>query len=708
MTWTDLNFTPGIDKDNSPLQAGSMGRYIDGNGIRFIDGEPETIYGQEAASTTTLLGLARGAFTWADNARNPYAAFGTHLRLYAMDIDGNVYDITPVVSRGTLTNPFTTTNGTTTTVTHTSHGLVANQKVSFSNASAVGGITISGSYVVQSVTDANNYVITTATATAAGPGGGTVYYEYSLAPGQSDGLGGAGFGTGGFGSGGYGGSASSVTLYPRTWSLAPWGENLLASPRGGGIYEWAPNVTNTELVTNGDFTSSVGWSSGSGWVISGGVATATAGAGSDLSTNVTLNNGAWHLLTFDMTRSAGTLQPKHGATSIGSALSAAGHYAVDFYANGGSDTIVFTKDSSFVGTVDNVSVKVLTTAHLLPNAPTQVGHMFVTDERIVVAVGSNLDGSFDALQIDWSDAENNQTWTPTDTNLAGGDTLSSGGRAVAGRKGSANGNGIWTDSSFWLMRYNADPNRVYDFIELGNGCGLIGPNAVSEVAGRWYWMTPAGAFFAFSGAAPAQLPCPVARDTKDNLAWVQQDKVYASRLVGKNYAEAWFFYPDLRDGSEVSRYVSLDTLSGSIWSCGLFDRTCFVDATVFQYPLAVDTTGKIWFHEKGFTKDGGPRSWFLESSYQSNTDGQILVNGIRPDSDDLQGGYTITITGIIRNIRGIFQRIYNSLDITSATGQKSIRAQGEQLKIKWSGNAAPTFWRKGRVQVDVKATSRQK
>ena len=57
-----------------------------------------------------------------------------------------------------------------------------------------------------------------------------------LAAGQIDGTGSTGYGTGGYGVGAYG-LPSSADYYPRTWALAPWGENLVASPRGGTIYE---------------------------------------------------------------------------------------------------------------------------------------------------------------------------------------------------------------------------------------------------------------------------------------------------------------------------------------------------------------------------------------------------------------------------------------------------------------------------------------
>lgn len=53
---------------------------------------------------------------------------------------------------------------------------------------------------------------------------------------------GFGWGEGGWGEGGWGGGYAVDADNggrARTWMLAPWGEDLLANPRGGGIYHWA-------------------------------------------------------------------------------------------------------------------------------------------------------------------------------------------------------------------------------------------------------------------------------------------------------------------------------------------------------------------------------------------------------------------------------------------------------------------------------------
>lgn len=82
--------------------------------------------------------------------------------------------------------------------------------------------------------------------------GGALYdiTPAGLAAGAVDGTGTDGFGTGAFGVGGFG-LPSSDDYFPRTWSLAAWGQKLLASPRNGTLFEWANNTASVATaVTN--------------------------------------------------------------------------------------------------------------------------------------------------------------------------------------------------------------------------------------------------------------------------------------------------------------------------------------------------------------------------------------------------------------------------------------------------------------------------
>lgn len=95
----------------------------------------------------------------------------------------------------------------------------------------------------------------------------------------------------------------------------------------------------------------------------------------------------------------------------------------------------------------------------------------------------------------------------------------------------------------------------------------------------------------------------------------------------------------------------------------------------------------------------------VRSAFNTNTTGQVMINGVRPDADDLQGGYAITFSSKVRAARGVAERAYPALQISGLTGMRAIRVKGEQVGFAITGNAAPTFWRMGAMQMDIAPSS---
>lgn len=243
-----LDIPAGLISDDTTFAAG--GRWADSSNVRFWEGKPQTIGGWEALSSDLLAGVCRGVFSWTDLSAVNNVAFGTHTALQVW-LGGTLYVITPTsgapgVSLGA--NPLSVTSGSyNVTVTQPAHGLVAGNVVTVSGATAVGGITPNGSYPVLYAPDVNSFVITyTFPATSTATGGGMAVscrVQAAFAAGNIDGTGGAGYGTGTFSTGTYS-SPSTTDYFPRTWSLGAWGQNLIASPRGGTIHCWT-NATAT-------------------------------------------------------------------------------------------------------------------------------------------------------------------------------------------------------------------------------------------------------------------------------------------------------------------------------------------------------------------------------------------------------------------------------------------------------------------------------
>lgn len=164
----------------------------------------------------------------------------------------------------------TAINTTTVTVTLPGHGYSVGGTFSITLSTAIGGLTLFGFYIVNSVLDGSNFVInaaTTATSsvTAAMNGGNAQIVYYITAGGAALGT---GYGVGGYGLGGYG---VGVTITPvagtpitvTDYTLDNFGGSLVACPNNGPIFVWQPQsgvfaaqmISEAPVVNTGVFVS---------------------------------------------------------------------------------------------------------------------------------------------------------------------------------------------------------------------------------------------------------------------------------------------------------------------------------------------------------------------------------------------------------------------------------------------------------------------
>ncbi len=151
--------------------------------------------------------------------------------------------VTYAYPRVTLTDPFTTTNGSATvTVAHTGHGATTGDYAVYDGASAVGGLTLDGEYQLTEI-DANSYTITASSAASSGAtGGGSVSVVYLVTIGQLTTSAPVPYGVGPYGVGPYGYAQLSTATSVAGWTLAAYGNQMLASPIGGTIYIYDPDT----------------------------------------------------------------------------------------------------------------------------------------------------------------------------------------------------------------------------------------------------------------------------------------------------------------------------------------------------------------------------------------------------------------------------------------------------------------------------------
>ena len=241
-----LKFNPGVDRENTRYAA--EGGWYETDKVRFRRGMPQKIGGWVRLSAATFLGVCRSMLNWVTLQQQNLVSVGTNLKYY-IERGGAYFDITPIRATATLTNPFTTTlNSTTVLVTDNAHGALQNDFVTFSGASAVGGLTLNGEFQISFV-DANSYNITAASQASSGAtGGGTVTAAYQVNTGNEIAVPFTGWSAGAWGAGTWG--VGGATLAPiRLWSQANFGEDLFFGYRGGSLFYWdASTGVNTRAV----------------------------------------------------------------------------------------------------------------------------------------------------------------------------------------------------------------------------------------------------------------------------------------------------------------------------------------------------------------------------------------------------------------------------------------------------------------------------
>jgi hypothetical protein len=345
-------------------------------------------------------------------------------------------------------------------------------------------------------------------------------------------------------------------------------------------------------------------------------------------------------------------------------------------------------------------------AEPLANAPANVTHMLVAPlnggyQAFALGCNEEVSGAFNPLCIRHSSIRNNTEWsTSASGSTAREYVLTGGGRIVAGRMCGPYML-VWTGDALFLGSFVGALNQPWRFDRVGRNCGLIGPNAAVVVGQTAFWASPDRQFYRYAiGGQPEPVPCPIRRDFAEELAASQGDKVVASSNA--EFSEVRFDYPDRRDGYENSRYLAL-AVSGpdaGTWHRGIMARTAFVDAGPSAYPIGVTYDGRIYFHEKGRSADGGKFAWFIETadSYL-DPDRTLLVRGLWPDFKDQIGPVTLSVKARLHPQD--VERVMTARPMAPGEAKADLLASGRVFRLRFAGGSAPTGCRIGKPTFDV-------
>lgn len=202
-------------------------------------------------------------------------------------------------------------------------------------------------------------------------------------------------------------------------------------------------------------------------------------------------------------------------------------------------------------------------ALVIPEAPpVNEGAFIAMPQRQIVAWGTTFNGIKDPLLIRWCDVGDYNSWTATIVNQAGSYRIPKGSRIIQCIQGPQQGL-IWTDLGCWAMQY-VGPPYVYQFNEVGTGCGLIGRKAAGSVNGVVYWMGPSQ-FYRLAGSGVEPIRCPVWDVIFQNI---DLGNVDAIRIApNSRFGEISWYYPTIETRNIVS--IAHDDTSATVTFSGI-------------------------------------------------------------------------------------------------------------------------------------------
>lgn len=326
-------------------------------------------------------------------------------------------------------------------------------------------------------------------------------------------------------------------------------------------------------------------------------------------------------------------------------------------------------------------------AQAVSGAPTDCTGIVVTDERFLLALGAG--GNYRKVQ--WSDRENNTTWTPLATNEAGDMELQTSGTIMQGLR--VRGQTlILTDTDAHAATY-VGPPFVYGFERVGTACGAVSKRAAAAAEGGAMWMGKDG-FFAYSGGAVERVPCEVSDYVFGRMNTGQASKVWAVTNAAHN--EVWFFYPA---GTEIDSYAVYNYREKH-WAIGELTRTAGVDGGVFRQPVWCGADGTLYDHEVGFNWNGSTP--FAESGPIEVGAGEQVLSAVELIPDERTQGQ-VTVSFGARFHPNDVARVYGPYDPTNPT---SVRFTGRQITMRVTSDVLAE-WQWGEPRLDVRLGGRR-
>ena len=715
MALIDFKVLPGIDKQDT--ESGAENRWVDCDNTRFRYGLPEKVGGWSSLVSDTIVSVARRQFAFVDLAGNRYIAIGTD-KFLLLYFEGQLHDITPVKSTiGSVTMSATDASQEVSLTFSSAHNLQSGDIILLDNVSVPPGIGLTNAafedklFQVTKVTSSLIAIVTGTQTTTGAAGGGAcdiIPYETVGPAAQSYGYG---------------------------WGISEW----------NGVVSTATQTTLNGTLgdnTNGTSGSNIALTSTAGFPTTGrvqideelisytgistnnltGITRAVNGSIRAAHLNNSIVTNAADFVDWGEAASASEVSLEPGLWSLsnfGQVLVATIANGKTFTWNAGDAARLTTRAST---TTSGFSTSANPTATRVTLVSPTTRHLIHLGTETTIGNTSTQDDMF----IRFSDQEDINDYTPTAINTAGSQRLQDGTKIMGSLK-AKEAILIWTDNALYTMKFIGAP-FTFGFEQVGTNCGLIGKNAVIEIDGAAFWMSPNG-FFMFDGTVKS-LPCSVEDYVYDQADTTKGQQVCAG--LNNQFTEVVWYYPST-NSTYNDQYVVFnygEQMRGGVWYIGTEARTSWIDATVYPKPFGTklnasasgsfpevigeDGLGQttLFEHEVGTDQVNADGSTTTVTSFVKSYDFDLqsgpaagekflAMRRFVPDFKDLQGNAKVTLAVKRYPQQSETTTALSPFTINSSTDKKDTRARGRFVNIKIENTNVSESWRFGTLRIDV-------
>ena len=350
-------------------------------------------------------------------------------------------------------------------------------------------------------------------------------------------------------------------------------------------------------------------------------------------------------------------------------------------------------------------------ANVIVAAPTTNQGMFVAmPQRQIIAWGSTFTGITDPMLVRWCDVNNYDDWTATLTNQAGSYRIPKGSRLVQCIQGPQQGL-LWTDLGIWAMQY-VGPPYVYQFNELGTGCGLIGRKAAGSINGVVYWMGQSQ-FYRLAGNGVEPIKCPIWDVVFQDLDTDNLDRIRI--CPNSRFGEIAWHYPTKGNGGENYGYVKYSIILDQ-WDYGsnstanpYVARSAWINESVLGPPIGAGLNQYLYQHETSKDADGVAMNSYFQTGYFALTEADVksFIDQVWPDMkwgyfDGTQGA-NVLLTFYITDYPGTAPVAFGPYTLTQATTFITPRFRGRLVAIRIESNDIGSFWRLGNIRYRIQS-----